>query len=257
MANPAEAGMTNEPEVNRELVTSKDYVTASPDSTRCVDERGDKEGENLGVQMPGASEHIMDLMLVAVLQDGGKVPDEQLMEMTEKVYASSVAKENSLVLGMHIDDEHGHLDMDACGDRNHGCGYDKVRGTVIKNVFDYEVESNPGTRIEKAREKGWGIQVLTKDHIPYASAAINKMVGKTLKTKSLLDDGRNPSFNHDIWVVEKLLPEMISQLEEAGFDGAAEILNENSMDWSEKLYGETLNVLSNGALTGESLIVIE
>jgi hypothetical protein len=245
--------------IEEKVVNREDYVEAQPNSTRCVDERKDKEGKNLGIQMPGGSEHLMDLMLVAIKKAGGEVDDEVLCGMVGKVYESEVARANNLTAGVHIDDEHGHLDTEACANRDGGCGYDKVRGEVIENVFGIEVASEPGSRIRKARELGWGVQVLTGDHRnpgnnESVTAALNFMKGKTLDTATLWEEGRTPSFNHDIWVVETLQAEMQQQLEAAGFSDAAKLLEENAVVWSREIYGETLNILSGGELTGENLI---
>jgi hypothetical protein len=258
MDQPMDTSIAAETVAQEQVVTREDYVDNEPDSTRCVDERKDKEGENRGVQMPGGSEHIMDLLMVAVQRCGGEIDDEVLMAMADRIYQSEVAKEHNLVPGVHIDDEHGDLDMDACKTRDAGCGYDKVRKDVLKSLLGNDISYDPGTRIRMAREKGWGVQVLTGNHrTPEegVTAAINYMTGKTLKTKSLWAEGR-PSFNHDIWVVEVFLGEMKRELEEGNFGEAADLLEENAMQWSKEIYGKTLDILSGKALNEEGLISI-
>ena len=238
-----------------QVVNANDYVSNQADSTRCVDERADKSGENLGVQLPGCTEHIMDLMMIALDKSGKSVDEAALLAMVKDVYASDAAYEHKIVMGMHIDDEHGHLDADACKKRVMGCGYDKVRTQVLERM-GFNIEYTPGTRIKVARAEGVGIQVLTGDHVANATAAINWKEDSTLKTQSLWEDGRTPSFNHDIWVVKVLLDDMKKVLEDNNFEEAAEILNENALEWSKTMYVETLDILSNGAL-GEELIEIK
>lgn len=206
--------------------------------------------------MPGGSEHLMDLMLVAVSKAGGNVDDQKLFEMVNKVYESEVAKKNRLMPGVHIDDEHGHLEMRACEDRVSGCGYDKVRRQVLERI-GVEVEYNPGDRIGGARDWGWRVQVLTGDHFAHSTAAINYLKGMTLKTQSLLAEDRNPSFNYDIWVLSELVPVMVDVLKDEGLEKASELLEESALDWGKQIYAETLDILSGGALGDKDLIVIE
>ena len=234
-------------------VTKEDYVDASG-AIRCVDERADKEGELLGVQMPGGAEHLMDLLLVSISKSGGEVSEEALFAMVDTVLKSETAVTFGIKPGVHIDDEHGHLDMETCANRDFGCGYDKVRADVIKSL-DVTHEYNPGDRIKKARALGWNIQVLTGDHVATATAAINTIEGKTLKTQELLADGRKQSFNYDLWAVTALKGELIAVLEEE-YPQAAKVLEANTEKWGRELYVETLNILSGGALGENSLIGI-
>ncbi len=236
-------------------VNKDDYVAVQAEPMRCVDERGDKEGENLGVQMPGGAEHLMDLLYVAGAKTGKEIADERLFEMVEEVLASEAAKAHKLVAGVHIDDEHGHLDMDECETRNAGCGYDRVRAEVLKRM-GVEVEYESGLRIEMARERGWGVQVLTGNHVAHATAAMNWMTDKTLKTQALWEEGRAPSFNHDIWAVKVLVGEMQRVLEAEGMSEAAELLGDRALDWSRQLYAETLDILSGGVLGDASILEI-
>lgn len=240
---------------NPEMVSKKDYVQVSPDSARCVDDRKDKSGENLGHQFPGASEHIMDLILIAATKSGVSLSEDELFEMTQQVYQSDAAKNAKLVPGMHIDDEHGHLSDSDCEGRINGCGYDGVRDQVLDR-FGVSVNYDPGTRIAKARKIGWGVQVLTGNH-EAGSAAINFVEGTTLKTQELWKENRVPSFNHDIWAVKVFLPEMVKALKTSGNEEAAVLINQNAMSWSEEIYGHTLDILTKGVLNSSNLKRIE
>lgn len=239
-----------------QLVSADDYVVVQADSCRCVDERCDKEGENLGVQMPGCSQHIMDLFLVSLEKSNSEYSEELLWELTRSVYQSDHAQKHNLVMGMHIDDEHGELSSSDCQTRNAGCGYDKVRNQVLSRM-GIEIDYQPGSRIDAARNASVGVQVLTGDHVAHATAAMNWMTSKTLQTQVLWEEGRNPSFNHDIWVVKEVLPEMIKALENKNHPQAAKTLEENALAWSRQLYAETLDILSNGGLTDASIIEIK
>lgn len=232
-----------------------DYYVQVSGATRCVDERGDKQGELLGVQLPGGSQHLMDLFALAFDQAGNDFNDDMLFKLTEQVYRSDMAVELRLEPGMHIDDEHGELSVDACTDRVFGCGYDKVRSQVLARI-GVNIQYNPGDRIDQARSRGWKIQVLTGDHFTDAAAAINKLEGKTLKTQALLNQDQVPSFNYDHWAVTAILPAMVEVLADAGYSEAAKILQEEAVDWGKRLYLETLDILSNGAITAADVVEV-
>ncbi len=237
-------------------VSARDYVVNQAHSTRCVDDRADKSGENLGAQLPGGSEHIVDLLFVAITKAGGTVTKHQLLDMLQAVYASPTAKHLNLLPGVHIDDEHGHLtDTTEIEARVKGCGYDSVRCRVLAR-FDMALDYISGTDIAKARELGWGVQVLTGEHHAQATAAVNYVKGTTLKTKSLWLADRVPSFNYDIWVVEALAEVMKSVLEESGYSDAGELLEKNATEWGSSLYTNTLDILTQGRL-GKELIEIK
>lgn len=241
---------------NPELLSKTDYVAVRPDSARCVDDRPDKNGENFGPQFPGASEHLMDLMLLAVNKSGESVGEDKLFEMVNRVYESDVAKKHNLVPGVHIDDEHGHLGEEECAGRVDGCGYDKVRRQVLEQMgirIDYET----GARIGKARELGWEVQLLTSHHANNATAAVNEQTDMTLNTKKLWSGNRTPSFNHDIWAVTVLIPEMESKLRSNGYAKGANLLNVYGEKWSREIYGHTLDILTGGRLNRNTLIQIK
>lgn len=237
-------------------VQPQDYVAILAHSTRCVDDRADKQGENLGVQFPGASLHLMDLLLIALNKAGATFTTEQLVDMTQAVYASQTAKRLNLLPGVHIDDEHGHIADEAELDtRVKGCGYDSVRTQVLARLgvtLDYE----SGTHIAKARELGWGVQVLTGEHYADATAAVNYVSGTTLKTKSLWAADRTPSFNYDIWAVEALADTMENVLEDYSFEEAGELIEDHATEWGLELYRNTLDILTQGRL-GKKLIEIK
>jgi len=239
-------------------VNASDYVEVAADSGRCVDERGDKSGENLGWQAPGAGLHVVDLLRVAGARAGEEISEMDLWEMAQSVFESEEAKSNKIVAGVHIDDEHGHIsDESLLKMRNKGCGYDSVRNQVLErlgaSIRDYEA----GGHILLARERGWGVQVLTGEHVGNATAAVNNMKGRTLKTQSLLVGARIPSFNYDIWAVEVLLPVMEKALKAKGYEDAAEKLSEEGVEMGRKLYAETLDILTHGRLNEGNLIEIE
>lgn len=238
-------------------VNKDDYVEVKADSARCVDERGDKEGENLGWQAPGAGLHVVDLLRLAIFKAGAEVAEDKLWVMARGVFESEAAKSNKIMPGVHNDDEHGHLAMEECRQRNKGCGYDGVRVQVLGR-FGLEMDGYvTGEHIDKALDMGWGLQTLTGDHMADATAAVNYMKGKTLKTKTLLRKGRTASFNYDIWVVDVLKGEMLKVLEEESFAEAAEVLRGKAMEWGKKLYVDTLDILSKGRLGEPSLIEIK
>lgn len=235
-------------------VSKTDYVAAQG-ATRCVDERGDKHGELLGVQLPGGSEHLMDLFLLALEEVGAEYDEALLFDMTQHVYTSSLTDEYNLEPGVHIDDEHGKLSLEASADRVVGCGYDKVRGDVLQRL-GVELSYSPGERISQAREHQWSVQILTGDHFANATAAINRVPGQTLQTKALLVEDRIPSFNYDLWVVTAAKPAMIAALNQAGYSKAAKTLEAQAEDWGRQLYIETLDILTDGRL-GQDLLVFE
>jgi hypothetical protein len=232
-------------------VQPQDYVANLANPTRCVDDRADKQGESLGVQLPGASLHLMDLLLIALTKAGETVSKQQLLDMTQAVYASQTAKRLNLLPGVHIDDEHGHITEEAeLSSRVKGCGYDSVRAQVLARLgvtLDYE----SGSDITKARGLGWGVQVLTGEHNGSATAAVNYVAGTTLKTKSLWSTDRTPSFNYDIWVVESLAEIMENVLEDFGFEEAGDLIEDNAADWGLALYKHTLDILTQGKLGGD------
>lgn len=237
-------------------VQPQDYVSNLAHSTRCVDDRADKSGENLGVQFPGGSLHLMDLLLIALNKAGTTFTTEQLVDMTQAVYASQTAKRLNLLPGVHIDDEHGQVDDEAeLATRVKGCGYDSVRAQVLARLgvtLDYE----SGTHIAKARELGWGVQVLTGEHNAGATAAVNYVAGTTLKTKMLWETQRIPSFNYDIWAVEALADTMENVLEDYSFEEAGELIEDHAAQWGLELYKHTLDILTQGRL-GNDLIEIK
>ncbi len=237
-------------------VQPQDYVSNHAQATRCVDDRADKSGENLGVQFPGASLHLMDLLFISLSKTGITVSKEQLLDMTQAVYASQTAKRLNLLPGVHIDDEHGHITDEAdLATRLKGCGYDSVRTQVLARLgvtLDYE----SGSDIAKARELGWGVQVLTGEHDGNATAAVNYVAGTTLKTKTLWETDRIPSFNYDIWAVEALADTMEHVLEDYGFEEAGELLEDHAAEWGLELYKHTLDILTQGKL-GKDLIEIK
>lgn len=237
-------------------VQPQDYVANLAHSTRCVDDRADKQGENLGVQMPGGSLHLMDLLYLSLTKAGASFSKEQLLEMTQAVYASQTAKRLNLLPGVHIDDEHGHIADEAeLATRVKGCGYDSVRAQVLSRIgvtLDYE----SGTHIAKARELSWGVQILTGEHHADATAAVNYVSGTTLKTKSLWAADRIPSFNYDIWAVEALADTMENVLEDYGFEEAGELIEDHAAQWGLELYKHTLDILTQGKL-GKELIEIK
>lgn len=237
-------------------VQSQDYVANLAHATRCVDDRADKTGENLGVQMPGGSLHLMDLLLIATTKAGETVSKEQLLEMTQAIYATQTAKRLNLLPGVHIDDEHGHITDEAeLATRVKGCGYDSVRAQVLARLgvtLDYK----SGSDITKARELGWGVQVLTGEHSASATAAVNYVSGTTLKTKTLWATDRTSSFNYDIWAVEALADTMENVLEDYGFEEAGELIEDHASEWGLELYKHTLDILTQGRL-GKKLIEIK
>lgn len=235
-----------------ELVSKEDYVPVQPDSARCVDDRGGKEGVNLGPQLPGGSEHIADLLFVAIKKTGKDINDQTLMELTHKIYQTETAQQHNLLPGVHIDDAHGELDMEECEYRDEGCGYDKVRAQVLAKM-GIVVEHTPGTLIRQARQLGWGVQVLSHGHDPLATAAQNDNEGLTLDTNALHAKGKTPSFNHDRWVVKVLLPEMMRVLEEKGFGEAVELLQAQALEWSSEIYGNTLSILTEDRLNSTTI----
>lgn len=238
------------------VVTREDYVENTADSMRCVDERKDFAGENLGVQMPGGAEHVVDLMRVALAKAGNEVDEETLWSMANKVFASDTAVRLKIKPGVHIDDEHGHISEEGeLETRVKGCGYDGVRTQVLERMgvtLTYE----PGTDIAKARGSGWGVQVLTGEHVPNATAAVNHMEGKTLKTQVLLEVGRVQSFNYDVWAVKALADDMEDVLEEFGYEDAGDLLEDHAEEWGIELYGHTLDILTQGRLAKSTLVEI-
>lgn len=226
-------------------VNKNDYVRVEPGEGRCVDERRalGLHSENFSVQMPGVSEHLMDLILLPIALTTGEQVDESLLfDMTENVYKSPFASEYGARPGLHIDDDHGSLSLDQTGGRVLGCGADKVRTNVLKKM-GAKVVYQTGARIAEGRRRGWGIQVLTGAHDPHATAALNYLEGKTLNTKSLWEAGRRPSFNHDLWFALGLLDELAGQLDSHGFNKAAKELSDHGEDWSIDMYTHTLQEL--------------
>jgi hypothetical protein len=233
------------------LVNREDYVPVHPgDATRCVDDRKGlwSEDEILGVQMPGASEHPMDLMLLAIVKSGQLIDEYSLFDMTDELFGSEVAKKYGLKPGVHIDDNHGEIsDPGELAEKSDGCGADKVRAEVLSEM-GVKVQYEPGFRIREARLRGWNVQVLTGAHAgthgtPAATAAINETVGTTLNNAALLGEGRRASFNHDIWVINELLPDMAKILRDKGFGDAAGLLEKNGVVWSEEMYVRVLQHL--------------
>lgn len=239
-------------------VNRDDYVAVSPGGIRCVDDRGDLTGENLSIQLPGAGLHLVDLLRLALAHSQEETTEAVLWEMAQDVLASAPARQYGISGGVHIDDEHGHLtDPAQLQVRNSGCGYDSVRlevlGRLESNIPGYQA----GTHIKKAKDTGWNVQILTGEHHSEATAAINYLTGQTLWTKSLWEEGRVPSFNYDIWAVEALKPMLVSSLEQHDLPEAAAALEDNALKWGEKLYLETLDILTKGRLGAHNLIKIQ
>ena len=238
-------------------VSGEDYIPIETHSARCVDDRPDRTGENRGVQLPGGSLHILDLMRVAILMSGQNIEEEALWQMTDTALRSQEARKNNIVPGVHIDDNHGHLTSDAeLAVRERGCGYDAVRGEVLGRLGVEIGIYQPGENIRRARAMGWGVQQLAGDHSGEATAALNFLPGLTLRTQRLWEEDRVPSFNHDIWAVRMLLPAMLHQLEEGGFQEASQLLAKDGVNWSKKVYVETLDILSEGRIGVHDLIEI-
>jgi hypothetical protein len=56
--------------------------------------------------------------------------------------------------------------------------------------------------------------------------------------------------------VRLLKEEMAGRLKARGFDGAAGQMESKGVDWSEQIYIETLDILSNGRIKEHDLIEI-
>lgn len=244
-----------EPEpVRKELVRAADYVAVSENPGRCVDDRPAVGGENLGVQLPGGALHILDLLRIAIGKSIGEEPEEYLWEMADTVYRSPRARKHHILPGVHIDDGHGTI-VDAAqrAARTAGCGYDRVREEVLGRMGVALGGYQPGEHIRWARQRGWGVAVLSGEHATDATAALNFLPGKTLETSRLWEPGRVPSFSFDIWAVRVLLPEMGRMLQREGYREAADLLQKNGIPWSKRLYIETLDILSAGRIGAHDL----
>ncbi|KKU87775.1 MAG: hypothetical protein UY18_C0026G0001 [Microgenomates group bacterium GW2011_GWF2_47_9] len=256
--NPeSEVSKENMPK-ERTPVNREDYVEVGVgDGCRCVDDRagkGESDLANLAPQLPGGSEHVMDLILLASLKAGKSVTEDELFQMVEDVYKSGAAQKYGLKPGLHIDDEHGHIsDPIELEKRDIGCGADSVRVEVLRKM-GVEVEYDRGARIREARRRGWNVQILTGHHAgaegeEQATAAVNHMVGKTLNTNSLLSPDRRASFNYDVWVVELLIPEMVNLMRNRGMGEAANLLERNGLSWGEEIFVHTLTELGQSGKT--------
>ena len=221
-------------------------VVAGPN--RCVDDRsglGDDD-KLLTPQMPGASNHPMDLMQYAVLKNGEVITEETLFEMTGKVYLDPKVRKYAKP-GMHIDDDHKMIKGNSLNKRCNGCGQDSVRVAVMREMGVDVGNYNPGDRIREARNRGWNVQKLTGSHGGHNNltplATLNRIVGTTLDTEKLNVSGEAVSFNHDIWFVLLMLDAMVSQLKSRGYDSAASDLELNCENWSIDMYVKTLQHL--------------
>lgn len=243
--------------LKEQVVTIEDYVPVEPHSGRCVDDRPDRTGENRGVQFPGGSLHILDLMRVAVVRSGQEVNEDVLWEMADTALRSQEASKNNIVPGVHIDDNHGHFTSEEeLAFHERGCGYDAVRGEVLALMGIQIGNYQTGENIRRARASGWGVQQLTGSHSDEATAALNFLPGLTLRTQRLWKEGRVKSFSHDIWAVRTLLPAMRRQLEEGGFEEASQLLAKDGVNWSKQVYVETLDILFEGRIGVHDLIEI-
>jgi hypothetical protein len=242
---------------DKEIVTSKDYVAVEADSGRCVDERKDREGQNRGVQFPGGALHILDLMRVAITKNGKEIGEDILWEMTDKIMSSEEAQKHNIRPGVHIDDDHGNITSEEeLEDRLLGCGYDSVRSQVMGRLGVDIGEYEPGENIRRARERGWGVQQLTGAHSNDATAALNYLHGMTLDNQKLWEEGRVPSFNHDIWAVRQLIPAMERELKNGEFEGASRLVKEHGVNWSKQIYIDTLDILSQGRIGEQHFVEI-
>ncbi len=227
-------------------VVRDDYVDVTPNSGRCVDERDGKgsHASNRSVQLPGATSHLMDLMLLAVVRSGKRVGENELFDMVGKVYESQIARMYGAKPGFHIDDEHGRLSLNQTNQRLKGCGQDIVRVSVLEHM-GVSVVYESGSRMAEGRKRGWGIQVLTGDHTPGATAAVNSMEGKTLDTSKLWKSDRTPSFNYDWWFANMILEELSKQLYINDYSVASSLLEKNGRGWSLEMYSMTLRGLGH------------
>jgi len=172
------------------------FVLSQNQPDRCVDgrkrliikKRNITEKNYKGIQIPGASLGILDSLIVVTKLDENISRDVLL----------NTYKNNGILVGAHIDDEHGHIvDTALLIDRYLGCGNQKVLMEGKLAVFE-------GMKVDEGliRERfGWvrnngSVIALTGEH-KEKTAVVNLVRGTTFDTESGVENNSSV-FNCDL-----------------------------------------------------------
>lgn len=226
----------------------------------CVDERGRVDGaQRKGAKTLGGSVELADMIFIAMHKTGmdtkspemtGKGEEFDVVEVVMGLYETEKARELGIKPGVHNDDDHGHVtDPQELGTRTVGCGHDKVRPNVLQREFGVELSENDQHLVGRFVAAGAPIESYSGNHVSGARAVENHMVGKTLDTVAVLNEGK-PAFDHDIWVPVEMANEMAEAMKSLGGSYTKvgqQLTRENVAAWSAKLYRGTLTDLGGPA----------
>ncbi len=188
-----------------------------------IDKKGEKAEAENGPQFLGAS-----LLFVAALETIGGLEDrDKIFNLVEQA-----SQEVGLGLQVHIDDQHGQIKpknlsdqnlIQAAIDNNKGCGF---------SIYHWQEQG--ATIIQKAKNKGWRLQLLTGEH--KESAAISNNVGDHSFNVAAGINQNKAAFNQDVKPAKKVFAKLSELIDQPEFAQKAK-------NWMIKTYADVVVAL--------------
>lgn len=200
-----------------------------------VAKRNEEAGAELGPQFLGGA-----LLFVAALE---LLANMELPEAFD--YAERALVESRFSPQIHIDDDHGHIDLSEMTDeevvifsllRQPGCGF-----------ANYIWNENAPEVVQMAKQKGFRIQVLTGEHNE-VGAVKNLASGDTFDSTSATKENES-HFNIDLEDAKKVFVNLAEMI------GAPAFINE-AMDWTISTYEDVVIAL-NGVSSVEEIVTVD